>query len=132
MFCRLPTWPSRRRCPDLRIVVRSDLPPGAAAPALTRAITTVAPGAAVSYDAVARYIDTLRVSERLIAWLSGCFSVLAVLIAAIGLYGVMSYTVTRRRVEIGVRMALGADAHTVIRMVLAESGRCWRSASPSA
>ncbi|PYR18895.1 MAG: hypothetical protein DMF98_25230, partial [Acidobacteria bacterium] len=108
--------------PDIRIVVRSDLPPAAVTPALTRAITEVAPGAAVSYDAVARYIDTLLVPERLMAWLSGFFGVLAMLIGAIGLYGVMSYIVTRRRIEIGVRMALGADPGAVIRMVLAESG----------
>jgi hypothetical protein len=108
--------------PDLRIVVRADLPPASVTPALTRAITEVAPGASVSYDAVATYIDTLLVPERLMAWLSGFFGVLAMLIAAIGLYGVMSYIVTRRKVEIGVRMALGAGPHNVIRMVLAESG----------
>jgi putative ABC transport system permease protein len=108
--------------PDMRIVVRSDLRPAAVTPALTRAITEIAPGAAVSYDSVASYIDTLLVPERLMAWLSGFFGVLAMLIGAIGLYGVMSYIVTRRRIEIGVRMALGADRGAVIRMVLAESG----------
>jgi putative ABC transport system permease protein len=108
--------------PDLRIVVRADLSPASVTPALTRAITDVAPGAAVSHGAVARYIDTLLVPERLMAWLSGFFGVLAMLISGIGLYGVMSYIVTRRRVEIGVRMALGAEPRTVIRMVLAESG----------
>src|SRR2546430_17736226 len=56
------------------------------------------------------------------AWLSGCFGVLAMLIAAIGLYGVMSSLVTRRRIEIGVRMALGAEPRTIIRMMFAECG----------
>src|SRR5207237_2347225 len=56
------------------------------------------------------------------ATLSGFFGGLAVLIATIGLYGVMSYTVARRRVEIGVRMALGADGSTVVRMILREAG----------
>src|SRR5213078_3223803 len=51
-----------------------------------------------------------------------CFGVLAMLIAAIGLYGVMSYLVTRRRIEIGVRMALGAEPRTIIRMMFAECG----------
>jgi putative ABC transport system permease protein len=106
----------------LRIVVRTDMPAGSITPALTRAITAAAPGAAVSYDAVARYIDTLLLPQRLVAWLSGFFGLLAVLIASIGLYGIMSYLVTRRRIEIGVRMALGAEPGTVIRMIFAESG----------
>src|SRR5438874_4955104 len=108
--------------PDLRIVLRADVPPASLTHALTRAITEVAPGAAVSYDAVTNYIDRLLVTERLMAWLSGFFGVLAMLIAAIGLYGVMSYLVTRRRIEIGVRMALGAEPRTVIRMMFAECG----------
>ena len=108
--------------PDLRIVIRADVSRQPLTRALTRAVADVAPGAAVGYDAVTNYIDALLVTERLIAWLSGFFGVLAMLIAAIGLYGVMSYLVTRRRVEIGVRMALGAEPGAVIRMILAESG----------
>jgi len=108
--------------PDFRIVLRSDVPPASLTHALTRAITEVAPAATVSYDAVTNYIDRLLVTERLMAWLSGFFGVLAMLVAAIGLYGVMSYLVTRRRVEIGVRMALGAEPRTVIRMMFAECG----------
>jgi len=64
----------------------------------------------------------LLVTERLMAWLSGFFGVLAMLIAAIGLYGVMSYLVTRRRIEIGVRMALGAEPRAIIGMMFAECG----------
>src|SRR6266566_5016702 len=108
--------------PDFRIVLRSDVPAASLTRALTHAITEVAPAAAVSYDAVTNYIDRLLVTERLMAWLSGFFGVLAMLVAAIGLYGVMSYLVTRRRIEIGVRMALGAEPRTVIRMMFAECG----------
>src|SRR5437763_13651498 len=59
--------------------------------------------------------------ERLMATLSGGFVFLAVLLATLGLYGVIAYMVARRRNEIGVRIALGADRARVIRLVLREA-----------
>lgn len=61
--------------------------------------------------------------ERLMAHLSGGFGVLATLLAALGLYGVMSYTVVRRRNEIGIRMALGAERARIRKMIFADAGR---------
>ena len=67
-------------------------------------------------------INESLLPERLMATLSGFFGALAGLLAVIGLYGVMSYTVARRRNEIGIRMALGADRSTVVAMVMREAG----------
>jgi len=108
--------------PLLSMVVRSEIAPASLTPSMTRAITDAAPGASVTYYSVPGFIAESLKTERLMASLSGLFGVLALIIAVVGLYGVMSYLVTRRRVEIGIRMALGADPGTVVRMVIAESG----------
>ncbi len=69
----------------------------------------------------ARIIDAQLVRERLIATLSGFFGALAMLLACVGLYGVMAYNVQRRTCEIGIRMALGATGSAVTRMVMRHS-----------
>jgi ABC-type antimicrobial peptide transport system permease subunit len=63
-------------------------------------------------------IDNLTSQERRIARLSGFFALLALAPACIGLYGLLSYEVTRRTREIGIRMALGAQRNDVVRMVI--------------
>jgi putative ABC transport system permease protein len=68
-------------------------------------------------------VEASVVNERLIATLSAMFSGLATLLAVVGLYGVMAYTVARRTREIGIRMALGAVGGDVARRVLGEAGR---------
>src|SRR4029434_1665709 len=67
------------------------------------------------------YNDQLRatvIQERLVALMSGFFGGLAILLAALGVYGVTAYAVGRRRTEIAVRMALGASGRGVVRLVL--------------
>jgi putative ABC transport system permease protein len=107
--------------PFLDLVLRTDLPLASLTPSITRVVREVVPGSTIAYEPIRTYVRDSLATERLMATLSGFFGILATLIATIGLYGVMSYMVTRRKVEIGIRMALGADAGSVVRMVLRES-----------
>ena len=83
------------------------------------AITRVNKEAVVNFKTFDEDINAALIQERLVASLSAFFGGLALLLAAIGLYGVMSYSVARRRNEIGIRMALGAAPDKVMRLVLA-------------
>ena len=75
----------------------------------------------VSMMTMNEQIDASIVPERLLATLSAWFGALGALLAAIGLYGLLTFTITRRTHEIGVRMALGATRSDVMRMVLRDA-----------
>jgi predicted permease len=105
------------------VIVRSAVGLAGVAPGITNALREVHPSITVSFTTLDGILQTSMTSERLMAALSGFFGGLAVLIATIGLYGVMSYMVARRRMEIGIRMALGADRAAVVRMVVGDAAR---------
>ena len=108
--------------PALDLLLHSRIGTGIT-PAVTQALKEINPSISVRFQLMDNMVKSSLTSERLMAMLSGFFGGLAVLIAVIGLYGVMSYIVLRRRMEIGIRMALGADRSTVIRMVVRDAAR---------
>ncbi|MEJ7607333.1 MAG: FtsX-like permease family protein [Bryobacteraceae bacterium] len=81
------------------------------------------PGLLVEFRVLELEMQQSILRERLMANLSGGFGLLAGLLSAVGLYGVMSYMVARRRSEIGVRLALGAKWRDILALVFKESGR---------
>jgi putative ABC transport system permease protein len=88
--------------------------------AVKSSIAEVNPDVSFQFKTLALQVDESLAREQLLATLSGFFGGLALVLAMIGLYGVMSYNVTRRRNEIGIRMALGAEPTRVLRMVMGE------------
>lgn len=86
--------------------------------AVAAAIEKEDPSVLLSFHSLEEQVNASLTQERIVATLAAFFGGLGLLLAAIGLYGLTAYAVTSRRAEIGVRMALGADAHTVVRLVL--------------
>jgi len=102
-------------------IVRTQGDPATLAAALRQAVTSVHPDIFVDARTLTSQIEGSLVRERLLAHLSGFLGALAMLLACVGIYGVVAYGVTRRTSEIGVRMALGAVPGDVVRMVLRET-----------
>jgi putative ABC transport system permease protein len=84
-------------------------------------ISGVNPDLVLTFQPLADQVNASLAQERLVPMLSGCFGALALVLAGIGLYGVMSYAVARRQTELGIRLALGATASVVIRLVLSRA-----------
>ncbi|HYW46456.1 MAG TPA: ABC transporter permease [Bryobacteraceae bacterium] len=105
-----------------QFVLRTSVDPAAVGPEVRRTARDLLKTVPVTrVTTLADQVDASIVPERLIATLSGLFGALGSLLAAIGLYGLLAYTVARRVNEIGVRMALGATEGDVTRMVLGDA-----------
>jgi predicted permease len=107
--------------PQPAFLIRSDLSLDTLRQSVDRAIREVNPAIAFQFAVLKTLIRETVVRERLMASLSGFFGLLSALLATIGLYGVISYMVVRRRSEIGIRMALGADRVRVLVMMMREA-----------
>jgi putative ABC transport system permease protein len=115
----------------LRVAVRSDFPTGTLATTIGRAVADVQPGTLVQIQTLRDSVTESLLPERLLAMLASFFGLLATVLAVIGLYGLTSYMAVRRRKELGIRMALGADQPAVVRLVLRESALLLGMAIPA-
>jgi predicted permease len=106
----------------MRSVVRSQVQAAELTKAIRETIGAVNPAIDIEFLKLDQEVRDSVVRERLLATLAGGFGLLAGFLSAVGLYAVLSYSVATRRNEIGIRMALGADRATVMRMVFRQAG----------
>ena len=121
-FAYYPTTQQEKPSPDDQILIRSSLPLTSLMASVKQAMGEMNPGIDLEFKVFKRQIHNSLLQDELMATLSSFFGFLAALLAAIGLYGVISYMVVQRTREIGIRMAIGADRAAVVRIILREAG----------
>jgi putative ABC transport system permease protein len=107
--------------PGGQILIGSRLPQAEIVASVKRVLNEINPAITVSFQGFKPMIEATILRERLMATLSGFFGGLALLLACIGLYGILSYGVASRTNEIGIRMALGARSRDVLWLILREA-----------
>ena len=120
-----PSAQSTDLSPNLtrRYVLRAATAPALTIAAVSSRVAVFDPTATIRYALLDTQVAEAMLQERLMARLSAIFGGVALLLAIVGLYGVVSYTVASRRSEIGVRVALGASRSRILRMILGDVGR---------
>ena len=104
--------------------LRTSAPPALIMPSVRAAVQLIDPKLTLdAFRSMDDQIDQQLSTERLVTFLATCFGALATLLCAVGLYGVLAFSATQRTREIGIRMALGADRTSVLRMMFSEVGR---------
>ncbi len=106
---------------ETEVIVRSDLALDSLVASLRRTVAETNPAVVIDFHVFNTQVKDGLLRERLLATLSGFFGGLAVVLAVIGLYGVVAYMVVRRTNEIGIRMALGATPGRVLAMILRDA-----------